>query len=189
MSIPVLRNAASDLAACLASLWTVAPIHKFLGGAKIFSGVGEFFSHHHAKSSVSAPPIDSIEVNSCTKCTKAWYACTYIEHWINETNKKILGGILRGCWPPSPTQLAPLIVEKKRPKLDARVPTCTVTKDRLTSTQSDNSILHKFNYATNCLQAPSYPEIKSKGNNFLFFLPTCGALFTGPIVYCSQFLA
>ena len=52
---------------------------------------GIFFLRHHAKSPVSAPHIKAIHV---LKCTKSWYACTYIEHWINKTSKKIFLRIL-----------------------------------------------------------------------------------------------
>ena len=45
-----------------------APIHRFLGGGQKFFGVGEiFFSRHHAKNPVSAPPIKAIHVLKCTK--------------------------------------------------------------------------------------------------------------------------
>ena len=85
---------------------SVAPIHRFLGG-NIFYGVGEkFFLRLHAKSIVSAPPIKAIHV---LKCTKACNACTYIEHWIIETNKQFFFRNLGGRPPAPPPQSAPLV--------------------------------------------------------------------------------
>ena len=53
---------------------SVAPIHQFLGGAKIFYDV-EIFLRSHAKNSISSPlKLRSIHV---LNGTKAWYACTY----------------------------------------------------------------------------------------------------------------
>ena len=84
-------------------------IHTFLGGGKkILWRGGNFFCAVMPK----APYWHPIEVNSCTKCTKAWYACTYIEHWIIETIKKKICGNLGGgatAPPAPPPQLAPLL--------------------------------------------------------------------------------
>ena len=79
---------------------------NFLGG-KIFYGVGEnFFCAVMPKAPYQHPLLKSIHV---LKCTKAWYACTYIEHWINESNKKKNFWESWGGDGPQPPQLAPLI--------------------------------------------------------------------------------
>ena len=72
---------------------------NFLGVGKFFYGIGEiFFCAVMPKAPYQHPLLKSIHV---LKCTKAWYACTYIEHWINETNKKNWG-ILGATAPSQP---------------------------------------------------------------------------------------
>ena len=67
----------------------VAQFTNFLWG-NIFYGIGESFfalscPEVMPKAPYQHPLLKSIHV---LKSTKAWYACTYIEHWINETNEK-----------------------------------------------------------------------------------------------------
>ena len=79
---------------------------NFLGGQNFLWRRRNFFCAVMPKAPYQHPLLKSIHV---LKFTKAWYACTYIEHWINESNENFFWGILGGDGPPAP-QLAPLLV-------------------------------------------------------------------------------
>ena len=65
---------------------------NFLGGRNFFYGNWNFFCDVLPKAPYRRPMF----IVHVLKCTKAWYACTYIGHWINETNKQNFEDSWRG---------------------------------------------------------------------------------------------
>ena len=74
---------------------------NFLGGQN-FYGVGEIFCCILMPKAPYQHPLLKMKSIHVLKFTKAWYACTHIEHWIYESQKKNLGILGGGDGPPAP---------------------------------------------------------------------------------------